>query len=107
MDQWDSARAVAREIEQKATSDPSYLKELHSDPVVTLRAAGMSDSAIGVFLEEAGLSDDEVQGYGLSTPYGGRNTLESDPVLDNLPKSTGGVFHGIPSRIMSGKQRLM
>jgi len=104
MDQWDSARAVAQEIEQRTLGDSAFLKELHQDPVGTLRTAGMEDPAIGIFLQEAGLSDDDVQGYKLSTAYGGRNTLESDPTLDNLPQSAGAgdVFNGIPRRVFGG-----
>jgi len=58
----EQIRAKAMEIGQRAKNDAEFLRQLQSDPVATLRTAGLPEEGIPSFLAEEGL-EAEVSGY--------------------------------------------
>jgi hypothetical protein len=55
------------QVLQKAKSDPDFNSKLNSDPVGTLRAAGVPDQAIADLLKENG-SAAQVSGFDYDIP---------------------------------------
>ncbi len=60
-DDLQALRAIARELAERANSDPTFKEQIQKDPVKTLTAAGLPEKAVPDFLREAGVVD--VSGY--------------------------------------------
>lgn len=58
----NSVKAATEKVAQKAKSDSSFAAQLKSEPVATLRAAGLPDGAIGETLKKWNVQP-EVSGY--------------------------------------------
>lgn len=73
MDQYDMehVRALARSLAQRAWSEQDFRQRIQENPVETLSDAGLPEEFVGIFLQEAQLS--EVSGYGV-----GQQCLLSD-----------------------------
>ena len=59
---FEQIREKAQEIGQHAKTDKAFLHELQSNPVETLRNAGLPEEGISGFLAEEGF-ESEVSGY--------------------------------------------
>lgn len=66
--QIEQARNRIKDFAREAKTDPNMVKQLRSDPVGTLTAAGVPQFAMGDFLREEGI-EAEVGGY--AAPTGG------------------------------------
>lgn len=66
----EKARETAREIGDRAKSDPAFKQQLTNDPQGTLTSAGLPANAVNDFMLEAAreqIIDADVAGYGMPT----------------------------------------